>query len=948
MVGKKYLIENPHRKLSVNSKKEQLQRRDFLKMAVIGASALAVPGIPAFAGPFSYDELKHLIPEDKMLSKAWIESLFERGNPEVFTAKNEELKHIGMPVGGIACGQLYLGGDGRLWLWHIFKTEYSREKDHGQRFSAMTLGGHYANPDKVFTRETRPVDQGTIIKVTSGDDIKTRTLDNKGFEDITFRGEYPIGKVKYKDKNFPIEVHLDAFSPFIPLNAKESSLPVTIMSYSVKNKGSKPVKVEIAKWMENAVCPFIDDAAWGNRKNVLEFDNQRISVVGYIENDNKKGPSGELISEQHGFGSMALSLLNSKDMGKVALSIPLNTKPEELFAELNKPDELAKENFSSFNNTMIGAVGKEIELKPGETKTVDFCISWYFPYLNQQEKETGQLLALKDIHNLKRHYFNRFNNAGEVAAYLQTNYRYLTETTRNWNKTWYDSSLPYWLLDRSFISIDCLATNTVLWFNNDRFYGWEGVECCPGTCQHVWHYTQSMARVFPEIERYLREKIDYGLSFREDGGMGHRDETAGNYGKTVAHDGHCGTIIRAYREHKMSANNEFLSRNYVNIKKSVQYIINEDKNRNGLLEGGQHNTLDASWYGPMGWISSLYIGALAAGKAMALEMGDNRFVEECNDLIKKGQENIVNELFNGEYFIHKPDPEHPNAINSNDGCHIDQVLGQSLAFQAGVPERIIPEKETISALKSIWKYNFAPDAFIYQEQHQPIKGVRIYATAGEAGTIMCTWPKGGDENAVPGMDKRSADSPTWLGPGGYFDECMNGFEYQVASHMINEGMLEEGLAITKSVHERYSAKKRNPYNEIECGDHYSRSMASYGVYNALCGFDYHGPKGVLSFNPKVTPENFRAAFITAEGWGSYSQELEDGNHNCTLELSYGKLILNQFNIHVQKESQVISVKINSKNHNEYEFNAVTGKLSLLMNSIILNNEEKLEVVVNLV
>ena len=350
----------------------------------------------------------------------------------------------------------------------------------------------------------------------------------------------------------------------------------------------------------------------------------------------------------------------------------------------------------------------------------------------------------------------------------------------------------------------------------------------------------------------------------------------------------------------------------------------------------------------MGWISSLYIGALAAGKAMALEMGDNRFAAECDDLIKKGQENIVNELFNGEYFIHKPDPDHPNAINSNDGCHIDQVLGQSLAFQAGVPERIIPEKETISALKSIWKYNFAPDAFIYQEQHQPIKGVRIYATAGEAGTIMCTWPKGGDENAVPGMDKRQADSPTWLGPGGYFDECMNGFEYQVASHMINEGMLVEGLAITKSVHERYSAKKRNPYNEIECGDHYSRSMASYGVYSALCGFDYHGPKGVLTFNPKVTSENFKAAFITSEGWGSYSQKMEDGKHNCTLELSYGKLILNQFNIHVQKESQLISVNINSKNHNEYEFNAVSGKLSLSMNSIILNTEEKLKVVVKLV
>ena len=122
--------------------KELLERRDFLKMTVLGASALALPGVPTFAGPFSYDEIKHLVPKDKKLSKEWIKSLFERGVPEVFSSETGEIKHIGMPVGGIACGHLYLGGDGRVWLWHIFKAEYSREKDHGQRFAAMTLGGH--------------------------------------------------------------------------------------------------------------------------------------------------------------------------------------------------------------------------------------------------------------------------------------------------------------------------------------------------------------------------------------------------------------------------------------------------------------------------------------------------------------------------------------------------------------------------------------------------------------------------------------------------------------------------------------------------------------------------------------------------------------------------------------------------------------------------------------
>ncbi len=882
-----------------NSEGMQLERRNFLKTALLGATALSLPGLSSFAGPFSYDEMEHLIPADKKLSKKWVQSLFERGKPEVYSSEEKELKHIGMPIGGIACGHLYLGGDGRLWLWHIFKAEYSREKDHGQRFASMTLGGHYKNPDQVFTRETRPVDQGTVVRVTSNGKTYTRTLDNKGFSEIKFRGEYPIGRVTYADKDFPVEIELEAFSPFIPLDAQDSALPATIMSYKVKNTSNKKVTVEIAKWLENAVCPYTDDESWGERTNKLETENYRTTILSDVLDANKPHSSGETLAEQHGYGSMALSVLNAEDT-KVSLSLPIDTNPESIFDHLEVNESISKDATKPFGKIMIGAVGREIELKPDESQAVDFAISWFFPHFNQQEKDSGQLLALKDIKQLKRHYNNRFQSAGEVASYLQNKFDYLAGETRNWNKVWYDSSLPYWLLDRSFIPNDCLATNTVLWFDNGRFYGWEGVECCPGTCQHVWHYTQGMARTFPEIERYLREKIDYGISFREDGGMGHRDETAGNYGKTVAHDGHCGTIIRTYREHKMSGDMRFLKANYTKIKKSVQFMINEDKNKDGLLEGGQHNTLDASWYGPMGWISSLYLGALAAGKAMAIEFGDQEFAATCDDILKLGQKNIVKELYNGEYFIHKPDPAHPNAINSNDGCHIDQVLGQSLAFQAGISERIIPEKECKSALQSIWKYNYAPDAYIYQKEHKPIKGVRIYATAGEAGTIICTWPKGGDENAVPGMDKRAADSPTWLGPGGYFDECMNGFEYQVASHMINEGMLEEGLAITKSVHERYDAKKRNPYNEIECGDHYSRSMASYGVYHALCGYDYHGAKRSIRFNPKITPENFKSAFTTAEGWGSFTQKREKVYQENTLQIKYGQLKLNEIEIQLEK------------------------------------------------
>ena len=81
-------------------------------------------------------------------------------------------------------------------------------------------------------------------------------------------------------------------------------------------------------------------------------------------------------------------------------------------------------------------------------------------------------------------------------------------------------------------------------------------------------------------------------------------------------------------------------------------------------------------------------------------------------------------------------------------------------------------------------------------------------TPGEAGLLMCTWPKDGALDAIPGQELRPVENPeVWTGPGGYFNECMNGFEYQVAAHMVYEGepgvaLVERGLAIAKAVHER--------------------------------------------------------------------------------------------------------------------------------------------------
>jgi hypothetical protein len=106
--------------------------------------------------------------------------------------------------------------------------------------------------------------------------------------------------------------------------------------------------------------------------------------------------------------------------------------------------------------------------------------------------------------------------------------------------------------------------------------------------------------------------------------------------------------------------------------------------------------------------------------------------------------------------------------------------------------------------------------------------------------------------------------------------------------MVWEGLLQEGLAITRAVHDRYHASRRNPYNEVECGDHYARSMASYGVFLAACGFENHGPKGHIGFAPRMTPDDFRTPFTTAGAWGTYVQKREGNTLTATIAVKFGQ------------------------------------------------------------
>ena len=608
--------------------------------------------------------------------------------------------------------------------------------------------------------------------------------------------------------------------------------------------------------------------------------------VDHIVFSDKPANAGKL-HEQRDFGTMTLGLIGQADEA---------TASGESKSALKQAEGMLGES-------LIGRIGRKLSLQPGASTTVDFMITWHFPNFYSRGCSKNPWTDHERIMPGPRygplvghHYASRFDSAYEVAQYLAEHFDHLTGQTRTWVETWYDSTLPYWLLDRTMANTSTLATTTCYRFKDGRFWAWEGVGCCPGTCTHVWHYAQAPGRLFPEIERIERERVNFGIGFQENGGIGMR--TALTDSNDPADDGHCGRILGVLREHQMSPDDAFLRRLWPRVRKALLFMIRHDGNADGILEGAQPNTLDAAWYGKISFVSSLYLAALRAGQQMASEVGDHAFAKQCKAIAEKGARNIL-ETYNGEYFIQIDDPKHADAIGVGNGCYIDQIFGQTWAHWVGLG-RLFDRDKQLSALRALWKYNFVPDIGPFREKFT--QG-RWYAKAGDAGLIMCSWPRGG---------KNPALTKHWQY--GYFNECMSGFEYQAAAHMIWEGhdqpdILRNGLAITRAIHDRYNASLRNPYNEIECSDHYSRAMASFGVYQAVCGYEYHGPKGHIGFAPRLSPENFRCAFTSAKGWGTFMQQCDGQKQDAEIRMRWGKLRLKTLALHLPEAITLSRVRV---------------------------------------
>lgn len=837
---------------SDRSSESSIPRRDFLKKSVVTAGAIGAAssaGSESTAGVVAgrSEQDDPGLPGGRRTSG-------HRYNDR-YTGEN--LHRVAFPMGGMGGGMICLEGAGGFS--HVSLRNQPDVFNDPFMFAALCV----KDQPRVARVLEGPLAPWKLFGLPgSGNGLGGKTYGLPRFGQATFLPRFPFAKIELTDDKVPLTVEITGWSPFIPGDADNASLPVAGLEYRFRNPTPRPIE---------AVFSF-------NAKNFLATENK-------LPHGTRAAQGGFTIfqegSKEEPWAASAFSATVSDPAVKVNLAwfrggwfdpYAICWKDIQEAACYDRP--APSEGDPAPGATLF----VPFTVPAGQDKTMVLRFSWYSGRSNLRIGKNSpeeDKAAVKPTY--APWYSGKFPNVEAVTKYWRQNYDSLREKSARFSECFYDTTLPPEVIEAVAANLTILKSPTVLRQVDGRLWAWEGCSdksgCCHGSCTHVWNYAQAMPHLFPAIERTLRE-TEFNVTQADTGHQTFRVSLPirpPQHDFHAAADGQLGGIMKAYREWRVSGDTEWLRRLWPKIKTSLDYCIATwDPEHKGILEEPHHNTYDIEFWGPDGMCTSFYLGALAAAIKMGQALGDeNKLYPE---LFEKGVKLTETQLFDGEYFIQKVQWEGlkaksplevqtmqggytPEALELlkkegpkyqyGTGCLSDGVLGAWIAMACGVGEVLSREKVT-SHLKAVHHYNLKTSLAEHANPQRP-----TFAAGNDGGLLLCTWPKGGALSL----------------PFVYSNEVWTGIEYQAASHMMMMGLVEEGLDVVRAARDRYDGRIRNPFNEYECGHWYARAMSSYGLLQGLTGVRYDAVEKVLYIQPSIQGD-FRSFLATETGYGT--------------------------------------------------------------------------------
>lgn len=772
----------------------------------------------------------------------------------------EYTKEISFPLGGIGTGCIGLGGDGRLNDWEIFNRPAKGERNRYTHFAVRAIQDGKIIP-AVLNGDMQKDFMGRYRKKNfTGFGFGPEDSTMCGFphfKNVVFNGEFPIAALDFSDSGFPGDITMTAFNPFIPRDSYNSGLPAAFFEIELKNTTEADIKYQVAFSVQN---PY----AWSRNSSYRKDGCTGITLCNAAE-DAKETERGDLTFATDSETAYTQTYWYRGRWKDGVVSY---------WNDFSKALDFKERFYDTDGKYDIATLLAEVDVRPNQKKKVRFVLTWNIPYTYNYWSAEDTLEIRKPW---KNYYATCFESSEKTALYAIENWNSLYERTFKFKQALHTSTLPKAVIDAAASNLAVLKSPTVLRLEDGSFYGWEGVHetagSCEGTCQHVWNYAYAMCFLFPDLERSVRDS-EFKYSTDDDGRMAFRMMLPIGremMGFRACLDGQMGAVLKCYREWKISGDNLWLSQNWEMIKKVLEYAWSDanpdqwDRDKDGVLEGRQHHTLDMELFGPSAWLEGMYLAALKAATEMAEFLGDTEKAAEYKDLFEKGYEWSKEHLFNGEYFVQKidlcdkslTDLFDASEVYWNDetgeikyqigqGSSIDQLLGQWHADILGLG--YVFDKEQIStALTNMMKNNFKSSMRDFTNPW------RIFSLNDEAGSVICAYPDDVEKPKIPIA---------------YCEETMTGFEYSFAGLLCSQGRIDDGIKVAGAVRNRFDGAKRNPWNEFECGSNYARSMASYALVPILSGFSFDMPHKRIGFYP-YKDGDFKSVWSLADAWGEF-------------------------------------------------------------------------------
>lgn len=758
-------------------------------------------------------------------------------------------------LGGIGTGNISIGSRGELTDYEIFgkqnkgyKPDYSffciriedEKGNHKERILESELVAPYNQPFGYHAPEI-----GGIPR----------------FNKSNMVGEYPFVWIDLLDDEIPLDITIEAFTPFIPLDVENSSIPCGVINYKVKNTSNGKMKVSIVGSMSN-FCGY---------NNITDSIDKTVDVDNSFVEYDLKGIKHQRNMQDYNYMEFGLFL----DMPDIfytenwlqeswwdGMQDFWNDFTSDGILENNREIKGIGNNLL-VNKIKVSSIGNKCVLLPNEETKFKFIITWYKPY------------RVKSWHNLekdefiKNRYAKFYKSTKDTINYIFTNYDYLYNTSMKFHDAIYNSTLPKFIIEAIANNITVIRSTTCFQLYDGTFLSWEGSGekrgSCEGNCTHVWNYAQTLAYLFPELEQDMR-KTEFLMETNDIGRMNFRASAMFNEDCSFnepAADGQLGSIIRFYRDWKITGDDEYLKELWPKVKLSMKFCEEYWSKDLPVLTEKQHNTYDIEFYGVNTLTNSIYLTALRVCEEVSKYLGEEELSCYYSEKFIKASKYIDEVCFNGKYYIQYLENINEYKYQYGNGCLSDQLLGQQLANLVGLGYILNP-RNVKSAIKSIYDNNFKTSF------KETCNIQRTFALNDESGLLLCSW--------------KDQDRPEF--PFVYSDEVWTGVEYQIASNLIHEGFMQEGFNIVKAIRDRYDGIKRSPWNEIECGYHYVRSLSSFSLLLSINGQVCDLPNNRVLFSPTLN-ENFTSFFICGKCWGIIEFKIINEKKELFTKILYG-------------------------------------------------------------